>query len=63
MAVSMRGLRVKPTYEDLINVAVSDELYSIRFPNRDAQFLRWLCFKSSGWRRHETNGKATRNDI
>ena len=27
-------------YEDLINVAVSDKLYNIEFPNRDATFLR-----------------------
>ena len=40
MAVAMKGLRLKPTYEDLINVAVSDELYNIKFPNRNAQFLR-----------------------
>ena len=36
----MRGLRLKPTYEDLIGVAVSDELYNINVPNRDASFLR-----------------------
>ena len=40
MAVAMQGLRLKPTYEYLINVAVSDELYNIKFPNRDATFLR-----------------------
>ena len=40
MAIAMRGLRLKPKYEDLINVAVSDKLYNIRFPNRDANFLR-----------------------
>ena len=36
----MQGLRVRPQYEDLINVAVSDELYNIKFLNRDAKFLR-----------------------
>ena len=36
----MQGLRVRPQYEDLINVAVSDELYKTKFPNRDAKFLR-----------------------
>ena len=36
----MQGLRVKPSYEDLINVAVPDELQNIEFPNRDAEFLR-----------------------
>ena len=40
MAVAMRGLRLKPKYEDLIGVAVSDKLYNVKFPNRDAQFLR-----------------------
>ena len=39
MAISMHGLRVKPTYEDLIGVAVSDDLQHIKFPNRDASFL------------------------
>ena len=29
MAVAMRGLRVRPQYEDLINVAISDELYNL----------------------------------
>ena len=40
MAISMKGLRLKPTYEQLIDVAVSDGLDNIRFPNRDASFLR-----------------------
>ena len=40
MAVAMRGLRVRPQYEDLVGVAISDELYNIKFPNRDAKFLR-----------------------
>ena len=40
MASSMKGLRVKPNYESLINVAVSDKLYNIKFPNRNATFLR-----------------------
>ena len=40
MAIAMRGLRVKPSYEQLINVAVSDGLEQIKFPNRDASFLR-----------------------
>ena len=64
MAVAMRGLRVRPQYEDLIGVAISDELYNIKFPNRDASFLRnGFVFKSIGWGRHETNGKAIRNGI
>ena len=40
MAMSMKGLRIKPTYEQLIGVAVSDDLGHIRFPNRNASFLR-----------------------
>ena len=40
MAISMKGLRLKPTCEDLIGVAVSDQLYNTKFPNRDATFLR-----------------------
>ena len=40
MANAMRGLRVKPSYEQLINVAVSDGLEQLKFPNRDATFLR-----------------------
>ena len=40
MSQSIKGLGVKPTYEDLIGVAVSDKLFNIKFPNRDATFLR-----------------------
>ena len=40
MAVAMRGLRLKPNYEDLIGVAVSGKLYNVKFLNRDAKFLR-----------------------
>uniref|UniRef100_UPI00404B0ED7 hypothetical protein n=1 Tax=Flavobacterium sp. TaxID=239 RepID=UPI00404B0ED7 len=40
MAFAMHGLRVKPSYEQLIGVAVSDDLQHIKFPNRDATFLR-----------------------
>ena len=32
--------RFKATYEHLVGVAVSDGLDNIRFPNRDATFLR-----------------------
>ena len=39
MAESMRGLRVRPQYEDLINVAKSDGL-EIKSPNGNAKFLR-----------------------
>ena len=40
MTFAVSGLRLKPTYEQLIGVAVSDGLENIRFPNRDATFLR-----------------------
>ena len=40
MTVAMKGLRIKPTYEQLIGFAVSDGLEQIKFPNRNAQFLR-----------------------
>ena len=36
----MKGLKVKPTYEDLIGVAKSDGLEHVNFLNRDAGFLR-----------------------
>ena len=40
MAIAMRGLKVKPTYEHLIGVAFSYGLGNIKTPNRDAKFLR-----------------------
>ena len=40
MSISMKGLRLKPAYEDLIGVAVSDDLQHMKFHNRDASFLR-----------------------
>ena len=39
MSIAMRGLKLKPNYEGLINVAVSGKLYHVKFPNRDAPFL------------------------
>ena len=39
MAQSIQGLRVKPSYEQLIGVSVSDGLQNIKFPNRDANIL------------------------
>ena len=36
----MRGLRVKPTYEQLVGVEFPDSLEHIKFPNRDASFLK-----------------------
>ena len=40
MAQAVRGLKFKPNYEGLVNVAASDKLYNAKFPNRDASFLR-----------------------
>ena len=40
MAQAMKGLKVRPRYEQLINVAVPDGLEHIKFPNHDAAFLR-----------------------
>ena len=40
MAHAIKGLKLKPNYEGLINVAVSGKLYNIKFPNRDSSFLR-----------------------
>ena len=40
MAGSMKGLKVKPTYEDFIGVAKSDGLENMKLHNRDAKFLR-----------------------
>ena len=54
MANPMQGLRIKPTYEDLINVAVSDGLEQIEPPNRDATFLR------NGFALSQLNGDGMR---
>lgn len=40
MALAMRGLRVRPQYEDLIGVAKSGGLENIKIPNTDAKFMR-----------------------
>ena len=40
MAISMKGLKLKPNYGDLINVVVSDKSYNVKFRNRSAQFFR-----------------------
>ena len=38
MTNPMKGLRAKPSYEQLIGVAVSGGLEHIKFPNRDSTF-------------------------
>ena len=50
----MQGLRVKPPYEQLTNVAVSDGLEHIKFPNRDSTFLR------NGFILSQLDGEGTR---
>ena len=40
MATAMKGLKLKHKYEDLFGVAVSGNSYNVKFPNRDAKFLR-----------------------
>ena len=40
MAIRMKWLRLKPKYEEWIGAAVSDKLYNLKFPNRDATCLR-----------------------
>ena len=54
MAIAMKGLRVRPTYEDLIGVAKSDGLEQTQFPNRDATFLR------NGFILSQLDGEGTR---
>ena len=44
MAIAMRGLKVKPSYEQLIGVATSDGLGNIKLPNRDAPFFKKLFY-------------------
>ena len=52
VTVATKGLRIKPTYEQLIGVAVSDGLEQIKFPNRNVKFLReGVCNVTIGWRR------------
>ena len=56
----MQGLRVKPSYEALINVAVSDGLENIKPPNRDSTcFKKWLYNVTIGWRRDWNHGGST----
>ena len=50
MSIAIRGLRVKPNYEGLINVAVNDKLYNIKFQNRDATFFtKFVYIKPIRW--------------
>ena len=58
MAVAVRGLRIRPKHEDLIGVAVSNGLEHIKFPNRDASFLRNGFVLSQLDGRDASNGNA-----
>ena len=40
MAIAMRGLKVKPSYEQLVGVASSDGSEQVKTPSRDAGFSR-----------------------
>ena len=60
MSIAMRGLKLKRNYGDLINAAVSDKLYNIRFPNRDASFKKWFYSVTIRWGRDENDGKTAR---
>ena len=40
MPAATKRLRLKPTYEQLVGVAVSDGPEHIKYPNRNASFLR-----------------------
>ena len=62
MAIAMKGLKLKPKYEDLINVAVSDGPEHIKSHNRNALFLRngFVLSQLRRRRRDEGDGKTTR---
>ena len=60
MANAMRGLRVKPSYEQLINAAVSDGLEQIKFPNRNIMAKEWFCSITIRWRRNASYGRSTK---
>ena len=44
MAIAMRGLRVRPQYEDPIGIRCSDGLEQIKFPNRNAFVKKWFSY-------------------
>ena len=54
MAIAMKGLRVRPQYEQLIGVANSDGSEQIKSPNRDAKVLR------EGFILSQLDGEGTR---
>ena len=59
MANAMRGLRIKPPYEQLINVAVPDGSEQIKSPNRNATvFKEWVCSITMRWRWNASYGRS-----
>ena len=61
MAIAMQGLRLKPTYEQLIGVAVSEGLENMKFPNRNATFFKkCVCSFTIGWGGYENYGRPTK---
>ena len=61
MANAMRGLRIKPSYGQLNNVAVPDGLEHVKLPNRSATFFKkWLCSITIKWRRNASYGRSTK---
>ena len=54
MAIAMRGLRVRPQYEELIGVAKSGGLGNVQFPDRNSKFLR------DGFILSQLDGEGTR---
>ena len=54
MSNAMQGLRVKPSHGQFINVAVSDGLENIKFPNSGSTFLR------NGFVLNKLDGGSTR---
>ena len=61
MAIAMQGLRLKPTYEQLKGVAASDGLEQIKFPNRNATFLKWICSVTIRWGGYENYRRPSKN--
>ena len=48
MAVATAGLSKKPIYNELIGEALQDQFYNVKFPNRNAKFLRWIYIITIG---------------
>ena len=61
MAYAMQGLRLKPTYEQLIGVAVSDGLENVKFPNRNATFFKkWVHTVTIRWGGGQNYGRPAK---